>query len=417
MSTQRAPSMQRSPAGRVTLAILVVWFVLALVLPTGTAQDAVPLVVAGELVRSDPDAVYVGADGGLGRLQEPFHDRSCEILADDLDCERYAVAFVSPPQALPLVAALSTLGPEIALRLLRLAAAGALAFGVVVLWRRLAGVSARAPSIMAATTLLFTPLALISIDLGQTTPLLFASAARGVGAVDQRGSTRVFAALLWSLTVAMKAVSAAVGIVLLLQRRFAFLGVAAAALVVSGLLGLAIGGPVMVERFVEGSSAVSAQTTVNPYNGSVEAAIHQVPFVPVPVETAEIAGLVIRVGALLLGGWGLVRIKDPDAQWAFAWSLLLVVAPLVWWHYSVVLVAALAVAVSRSSDPDRWLPALPLLLLVGLPLSIANGRGWGIPSAQWAVALATTAFIWWLVAASPAAGDVDSPERSASDTT
>src|SRR5690606_13321029 len=59
-------SMGSSTPGRLVLALLGVWIVLGMARPVGLAQDAIPLLVAGELVVEDPGSVYVdGETGGI----------------------------------------------------------------------------------------------------------------------------------------------------------------------------------------------------------------------------------------------------------------------------------------------------------------------------------------------------------------
>ena len=69
--------------------------------------------------------------------------------------------------------------------------------------------------------------------------------------------------------------------------------------------------------------------------------------------------VLIRAGLLAgLFAWRMRR-ADPDVQWAWGWVALLLVQPQVWWHYSILVVGALAVGVAtrRGRPRQNWLVA------------------------------------------------------------
>jgi hypothetical protein len=388
--------MARSTPGRVVLAVFVVWFVLAAVRSPRDAQDAVPLVVAGELVTDDPGSVYVdGETGGLFDLRPAFAARSCEVLHPRLRCEDYAVAFVSPPGALPVAVGLAALGPDQGIRAVRLLAFAGVALGMAVLWGRLARAGPQAPAVLAGCTVLLTPLALNSIGLGQSTPLLFLSVVLGTGAAV-RGRPAVVRGVVWAATVLSKASPLALGAVLVVQRRWWILGSGLAVVAAAHLGGVAIGGWGVVGGFLDASGAVADEAARNPYNGAFEAALVHLPGGGVDPDLARGIGWGLRLVAGALALVGFFRIADRDVQWAFAWAVLVALLPMAWWHYSIVSFGALAVAVERSEDPARRLWLLPALLVVGMPMSLANNVGSSVPTAQALLAVAVAAAVYRL---------------------
>lgn len=383
------PSLTRSPAGRLVLAMCIVWVVVAAARPPADAQDAVPLVVAGDLVDEHPEAIYVTEDGSLFDVQPAFRERSCAILEPALDCDDYAVAFVSPPPSVPLAVVLAALGPDLALRLLRVLGALALVGGMVALWDRLAHRSARAPQLLGVTAVAMTPLAMVPIGLGQTSPLMFLSAALGVAAWDRPGWRRASLAALLVAVIAFKLLPVVLLGLLLLERRWRLLALVVGALAVLTLVGLWLGGGVeLVEAYVEGSGAVEAQAAENPYNGALDAALYHGTQGALSPEGASDVGLLLRLAALPVLGWLALRLPRGDARWAFAWAAIVVLAPLAWWHYTLASMGSLGVALGERDRSDRVMAVLPGAAVVGIAISIANNRGWAIPVLQYAWAVA-----------------------------
>ena len=66
--------------------LVVAWFVIGAAFPIRGAQDAVPMVVAGELVVDSPEVVYVdGETGGIFDPQPEFRERACEVMGSSLE--------------------------------------------------------------------------------------------------------------------------------------------------------------------------------------------------------------------------------------------------------------------------------------------------------------------------------------------
>ncbi|MEZ5205989.1 MAG: hypothetical protein R2690_03170 [Acidimicrobiales bacterium] len=84
------------------------------------------------------------------------------------------------------------------------------------------------------------------------------------------------------------------------------------------------------------------------------------------------------------------RRADDDTAWALGLLLLLLVNPLVWWHYALVGMAAVIVAViALRSVSVRHLQLVVALAATTVPISIPATRGFGLPVAQ---------ALWMLVA-------------------
>lgn len=384
----------------------VVWVVVALAREPGDAQDAVPLVVAGELVREAPESIYIDDDGSLFDLDPQFFERSCEIVRSSLACEDFAVAFVSPPPAIPVAVALSALGPDLAVRLVRLGGALASALGMVTIWRRLAPRSARAPALVALTAVAITPLVLIAVGLGQTSPVMFALAAVGVVAWDVAGWRRVALAVVLVLVVALKLLPVLMLALLVLQRRAALVSLVVGGLVVLTAAGVAIGGSSVVDGFVTSSGPLEAQAAENPHNGSLDAAIYRAGGGRLAPDRASLLADALRVAVapvLVAAAW---RMSRDDCQWAFGWAAMVVLAPFAWWHYTLASTGAAAAALDAGPRTDRELAVLPALAIAGLPLSAAYLAGGTSPVLQWTWATGALGVVWWF-------GRPTSPQRLA----
>jgi len=374
-------------------AILGMWLLVPVLLRDNLAQDAIPYVVAGELVRTDPDLVYAAKEGDLFELEPVFAKRSCEIAPPGTDCPSLSVAFVSTPFAIPCAVAVAQLGPDAGVLAMRVLAALSLAGGMWVLWNRLAHRTRTAPQQLVFTALLLTPFTMVSLSLGQTSPVLFASAALGISRAD-RWLRAILTAGLWVAAVALKAFPAALFVVLVLQRRWRLVVSSVGWGALLGVLALALGPISMWTGFVETAGDLSAQAGSNPYNGSLDALAYNL--VAPLTESTGGSGVLFGVRVALAAGlfwWSSTRLDD-DAQWAYAYVLVLLVVPLVWWHYLWLAVAAVGIALAaRRRLDDRTLAVLPVLAAVTVPISIPNSRGWSIPVAQGFFLLATVVLV------------------------
>ncbi|MGQ0617097.1 MAG: glycosyltransferase family 87 protein [Acidimicrobiia bacterium] len=370
-------------------ALMLFWLSYPLFVADRVPQDAVPLVAAGALVRNDPAAIYIGPGGGLFRVKPPFFAESCRYYDGPEECERYVVAFVSPPPAIAVAEPLSALGAD-AFGWLRGLGAASLVGAMVLLWRRLVSVSSRAAGPMALAALLLTPLMTTPIGLGQTSPLLFLAASVPVTvAVADKRMTALFSAMM-GLAIAFKAFPAALLAVPVLHRRWrAVIGPAA---VVAGLAtaSLVLAPARLWSDFIESSGPLSQEALGNPYSSSIESALGQLDIRSGAFAWALRLALLVPLAVLLR------RLKDVDLRWACGWAALLVVFPQVWGHYSFVLVSAVVAVLVARADRDRFLWALPAVAALTVPIGVVGGTGNGSPVLQLtcnAVALSVALFV------------------------
>jgi hypothetical protein len=362
------------------VAIVLVWVALAFLLWGRLAQDAVPYQVAGDLVHDHPHDVYASPSGDLFDLTPPFAAKWCQLAPAGTDCPQVAVAFVSAPMALPFSVVLAAPGAEPGILLARLLAAGSLAVGMFVLWNRLAGKGPDAPRYLVVTALLLTPMASVPITLGQTSPYLFLLACLGVQRTTRPGR-RWFVAATWALTISLKLFPAALGLVLVGQRRWKLLVATIASLAVLVGLTLLVAPTSIWADFVHLSVRVAKHSVGNPYSGSLDNLAHEI-WHPLTENGALAAtSLVLRAAAALGLWWWGVRHADDDSQWAYGWLALMLVVPLVWWHYLWVAVAALGIVLAGKGVDRKWLVALPIMAAATVPMSLANSAG-----SSWVVA-------------------------------
>lgn len=363
------------------VAIVFMWMAIAALLWGRLAQDALPFIVAGDLVHDHPDQIYGGNSGYLFDLHPMFSEHLCRAAPTGTTCDKIETGYVSMPLGLPFAVVVSTAGPDYGVLLTRLLAAGSLATGMLVLWKRLAGRSREAPRYLVATALLLTPMAVVPITLGQTSPYLFLVACLGVRRTDRRGPA-VMVAAGWALTIALKVFPVGLGVVLLWQRRVRLLIMTILALVVLAALSMAIAPVSIWADFVHTTSRLATRSLGNPYNGSLDNAAAAI-WHPI-VEGAAAQRLLASARVALGGGlwwWG-VRDADDDAQWAFGWLVLLFAVPLVWWHYLWLAVAALGIVLAGRGVDRKWIMALPVMAVATIPMSLANSNGGSFVIAQ-----------------------------------
>ena len=404
---REVPGATPDPAtlGRAFRVLLLLWVCFPLLRWGTFAQDALPTVVAGDLVVGDPGSVY-SASGDLYELEPRFASRSCGLAPAGTRCDEVLVGFVATPLVLPAARLLALVGPEAGSALLRVVGAASLAGGMLLLWRRLADRSDAAPGHLLLTAVLLTPFVTVPVGLGQTSPLLFLLAVAGVGATDVSSRRRWATAGLWAATIALKLFPAALVVVAGAQRRWRLVGASAAWVAALVALTLLTVPPEVLGDFVDATRALgtSGVNDRNPYSGSLDAVLSRI---VAPDGGTTPAGLLwgLRLAVVAALVWATSRLRDPDTQWAFASLGLLLVVPLVWSHYLWVAVAAVGVAASAPTARPGGTRALAATAGLLLPVGIVAGRGGGAALGQYAVLLAAAGLTWWVAQPSTVASD------------
>jgi hypothetical protein len=398
------------PPGRLFVVVLGFWLVLALVPSLGFAQDAVPTLVAGELVGGEPEAVY---GDGIYELTPSFRSESCTYLHSDQDCDDVAVAFLSAPLALPLAGVVSWLPDDVGLVVLRVVTAVAYVCGMLVVWRRLAERHAQMPRLLFFTALAFTPFVVVSVVLGTSSGLLFASACLGLAGTDRLRRAAGVGGL-WAINVAFRGFPAVLAGVLVWRRRWLVLGAGAVSGALLTVLWLAIAPASLLGDFLHSTGSVASEAPANVYNGSLDAVLHRL-LGATADEPTDVVSLVVRVLLLAASVLALSRLRAADAQWAYASLVALLLLPLMWAHYLGIAVAAYAAALVERDEgrvpgegPAAVLGRGTLGPAIGLPITAlavslavaASGTGTGPALLRFSVLLAA------LVAVPMAAGVV-----------
>lgn len=343
VATQRAAP---SPVTLATYLVLAVWLAMPFLQRGVLAEDASPFVTAGQLVVDEPEALYPQPETDTSWTLHPrFAELGCDNLPEGEDCGQYVVPFISPPSSLPLAWLAGLAGEDGGVLAFRLVGASGAVAGLLLLRQRLERVRGPSAIVVLLTAVLLTPIVYVTVLFGQSSPLMFASVALGVAgsASARRG---IAAAGLWALTSALKLFPLGLAAVLVLQRRWRLLALSAAALAGLTLVGLALAPPGTWIDFVDSTRSVSVTTVSNDYNLSLDAAVQEVATSWGATSTGFTASLLARVAVLAGVFWWRLRRAPADVQWAFGWVALIAAQPQRWWHYDVVAVAALAVAVA-----------------------------------------------------------------------
>lgn len=385
------------------LALLGFWLVVPVLLMNVFAQDALPFVVAGDLVQSDPASVYSVPERSIFDINPTFRSRLCgELVPDESLCDRRAVPFVSTPLVLPLARLSAALGGSGGSLLLRFLAAAALAGGMEVLWRKRSMTWVGAPSTLFALAVALTPFAVFTLAFGQTSPWMFAAACAGLGGRDRR-STLVSTGL-WVANVAARGFPVMLVALPVRLRQWRSIGYAVAW---SGLVLVVAAVTVPTETirpFFESARTLANHSYGNPYNVSLANVIGTaIPSLPSSalVGFAALAGLAVAVGL-----WrGPVGQLDPDAQWATAWLVLLLFVPLVWWHYAWLAIPPLVLVLGPGTKYEQWRVIVIAAGVVASFLAGFNGTVGG-QIAQAAALLAALVLVAWLA---PRSGRVPDP--------
>jgi hypothetical protein len=351
----------------VHVAVLVVWGTIPFLVADEPPIDLLPAIVAGELGPDALDDVYIDESHEAADPPPAYVAAHCERAAtyyDEHECASWALPFGSTPPPLAASMALSRLDTEVAALLVRFLGVACFAAGAHVMWRRLSRHGAAGAVAAAATTAALTPAVYVTARAGQTTPVVFLAAALGLAAVDLP-RRRVAGAAVLVAAVAWKLFPLAALWVPVVERRLRYLvavvGVTAAVVAATALV-------VPFEAWGEfwtASNAFDGYAREFPDNASLDTVLAQELDIRIGDGLPRAASLAARLAALVALGWWGLRRAGTDARWAWSIAAVLLVAPVLWAHYAVLVVPAVAAAVGEAAgrtgrlDPARWV-TLPL---------------------------------------------------------
>jgi hypothetical protein len=260
--------------------------------------------------------------------------------------------------------------------------AGSMAGGMWVLWSRLTRQeSAWAPTLVA-TAVLLTPFVVIPISLGQNAALMFLSACLGTEQGTRNSRALVIATVL-AATVMFKLSPLLLVAVLVWQGRWKIAGFALAILIALTALTAALLPHSLFSAFWETGLAIREDALANPYNGALDSvlAVWWRPFVE--SSGGSIGLLVLRVVLAGVAFWFVAKRTGRDSQWAYAWVLLMLALPMVWWHYLLISIPALAFAVAERGLVRRHGRLIvPVAAAITIPISFMYVSGVRMPWAQ-----------------------------------
>ena len=350
-------------------------------------QDVAPYVVQAQFVGVRDDLVFPPAEARFGALPTEVVEAQCALLVasdaspDEVaDCARFAVPPLATPPAVVGWVTVAHLPYRAVRALVQLAGAAAFALGTVVLWRRLGrrhGDAGRVTVVLSALAL--TPLVLRAGQLGQTSGVLYLSAALAPIPIGGR-LRRTAASLVWAGAAVLKGVPALLAVLQAGRRRWASLVVAAAVALV-GVVGLlALVPATVVADAGAGSWSLTTSALDVPANRSLATQLAAASGLDAGAAVVLSAALVLA--ALGAAWWRWLRAAPAEVEWAW-WSLGLVAAsPILWGHYTAVAVVVLGLALARLAPQaadtgtdallDRRLLALPVTAAV---LAMASLQG------------------------------------------
>lgn len=360
------------------LGIVLSWLVFPVAQRAVASQDGLAYLTAGRLVGPHPGAIYVHRQSDVSWKMDPrFLTEACHLAPAGTNCAKVVPPFLSAPAALPLVVLPAELGSTAGNLAIRECAVGAMTLGMWVLWRRLTRRPARTPPpppsaerALVVAAVLMTPFAYQLSSVGQASSLLFLAACLGLPDQTRRAATWASAAT-WTGAIVFKLFPAALLVVAISRRRWRLIGLTAALLMVLTAVA-ALAAPGSIHAFIEQLRPTTATQIANGANVSLDGLLR----LAAPrwgVRSAWFApAVLVRATALLAFGIAAFRTADDDVVWAFGWVALLLIEPVVWWHYLAVLVALAALVAARRPDLS-WAIAFAALPLVPAALTLDSG--------------------------------------------
>ncbi|MBS1847777.1 MAG: DUF2029 domain-containing protein [Actinobacteria bacterium] len=352
------------------LGILLLWVLTPIAVRNIVAQDALAYIATGQVVRAHPHAIYTMSGGDHSTLSPIYADRWCELAPAGTDCKGLTTAFNWTPLTIPTSLIVGALGYGGGVMLMRLAAALMLATGMWCLWKRLAHRTRHAPHLLIATAILLIPATLEPIVIGQTSPILFLSVC--VGLTHPRSRRSIHGAAAWAAATALKATPAMLGVLLVAQRRWRMLAWALGILATLGLLSAIVASPSLWSDYLGSMHQFAGSVTYAGPNRSLDSVLVKLLHgVPHPTDTIITIAVMISSAAAIC--WFGMRRTTDDTRWAVGYTALLAVSPLVWWHYSWLLIGALGVVLGNQRRlKDSTVAIFPLVALALIPPNIPN---------------------------------------------
>ncbi|MEY2451872.1 MAG: hypothetical protein QOD92_1446 [Acidimicrobiaceae bacterium] len=343
-------------AVRVFVIVLAIWMLLPIALHQYSATDTTPFVVAGRLVRSGNTAdIYLDKNGDVAPR---FRAEACP--GADPRCE--SAPFVAPPTALPLAVPLGYLSIRGAAFVVRMLDAIALVLTMALLWQRLADRGPTTRRAIAISAVLLTPLVVVTLDMGNNSPLIVLLVAAVAVERVRHPAAEVGLGVGIAMAAALKLFPAALLLVALAQRRFRVVAGGVAGIVVLSGVTASIAPTSLYADFWQTTSRWSDRVAIGWFNGSIEASAREYSGSGWPVVVWALRAIIV-VAAIRLYPRVPAR-----ALWPLAPFLLITVFPQVWVYYLFFAVVATCVLVEATGR----LGLLPAVAAVSSAPAIAQ---------------------------------------------
>lgn len=371
------------------LGILAIWVLTPFAVRNIVAQDALAYITTGQIVRSHPGDLYAPSEDGHFTLSAVYTDKWCELAPPGTDCAGLTTAFNWTPLTIPTSLIVGALGYTYGALVMRLAAALMLGLGMWFLWQRLAHRTRHAPHLLIATAILLIPATLSPIVLGQTSPILFLSVCIGLSRPKTRRT--IYGAAAWAAATALKATPAAMGVVLVWRKQWRMLAWAAGFIAALFVLSVVVASPTVWSDYLSSMRQFAGSVAHEGPNRSLDSILTRV-LEGAPGPTGTIVTPLVLIGsALVMCRLGMRGTSD-DTRWAMGYSVLIVISPLVWWHYMWLLIGALGIVIAEQRVlNDRIVAIFPLVALALIAPNIPN-----VATSPWPV-VQEIAFIVMLV--------------------
>jgi hypothetical protein len=342
------------------LAIGAVWCLLPVLLLDRTAEDAVPILVAGDLIDEAPEQIY---SNGLKELGPLNRAKACAFYDTSEACEASGTAFLSTPAVIPVAGVLAMVPDDVGLALMRVLAVAAAVGSLALLWRDHGSKPGLAPAAVALSALALTPIVMYCVGLGQTSSLFLLAAVAGAPSLAGRG---LVAAAAWGGLIALKLFPGIAVVGVRGRRGVAATCAVALALVVLALVGGMWAGWERFDDYVTATRAIANDARETASSGGLETVARDVVGRDLAPAAALVARAILAVGLVA----ACRRVRDRNVTWAAALFFSVIVVPQVWTHYLFVVPGLGAAAAGRAG-----VRALVLGSVATVPALLALGAG------------------------------------------